>query len=208
MNISCMKAFTLLEVIIAAAVSSIIVLGILSSSITLQKTKMDSSNSYFLSQNSLNTLNHMITGASLAIGTPSNPGILIGSRWGGSWSSSNSVCIHQNIDPATSTDWPGTVDDTKNRWLCYTYIPTEPALAGFNPGTIYWCTMAYVPGASLYGATDCTASSNNLKALSKASSVTASFTLNTALFNVEIKSCMNNDSVNVPASSMTKLLAW
>lgn len=142
------RAFSLFELIIASAVISIIMLGILTTMNALQKDTKSFSGGYYVNQQTNNILNHMATAASLAFGSPNDPGIVGVSNFdggAGNWlvvgglgsdpfTADKTFCIHQNVSQG-DTNWPGTVDTNVERWLCYT------APQGTNGDyNVYWCS--------------------------------------------------------------------
>ncbi len=202
---------TLIELLVASSVIGLIMLGVITSNITLQKNTLDYANSYYVLQNTNQSLNHILAAASLAVGTPNNPGVALynprpsrcrstarnGEAYMGqdqtrhnlcavNSGDPNTFCFHQNVDP-TDVTWPGMVDPTKDRWLCYT----------FSSPNISWCTKTFSSGPS-----SCSGSGNvETGTLGTAKTVTASFSLNSycfsipcdgrqkALFNVTIINC-------------------
>ena len=207
------SAFTLTEIIVASTVASIVMLGIITTNINLQKTSMDSSNSFYIKQSTINTYNHLMTSAALAVGSPAVAGILIGSNWSGTWNiaggvGAKSLCFRQNVNPVGGNPWPGTADPTgvQNRWSCYTYLPTTWVGAGADtriPGTIYWCTMPYTAVVPFHGATDCVFGSTNSTVVGTASKVVASLTPSSALFYGEVTNCMTNTTTLGTAPTST-----
>jgi Tfp pilus assembly protein PilW len=146
MKIRYLKSFTLVEVLVASIVVSIILLGIITSSLSLNNNARYAAGSYYVTENVQNILNNILNNASQAYGTPDNPGFVgidanpahlaildssgnsIQSSSGGNISAAsdlpsgdaNTFCIHQNL----KTD--GTFDeafpDANHRWVCYTLI--------------------------------------------------------------------------------------
>ena len=62
------KAFTLFEIIITTAIVGIMMLGIVTTNIALQKTTKDAAERYYVTQMTNNTLNRILHNASLAVG--------------------------------------------------------------------------------------------------------------------------------------------
>ncbi len=192
-------AFTLFEVIISTVVVAIIMLGIVTSMISLEKMNRISSDGYYVMQNSSNALNHILKNASLAVGSPAYPGFATGTAGGtslgmdsqGNTISSrvsgggnvNTFCFNQTAgDPAVATS---------NSWLCYTWVPPSLPKGPTTNGNIYTCirTGGIVPAAC--DVTD--------KIVGTAKNITEKFSINNSsvggqktLFNVKVESCLDN----------------
>jgi prepilin-type N-terminal cleavage/methylation domain-containing protein len=117
------KGYTLVELIVSLSLLCLIVLGIFSINTVLNTNHQDYGQKYSVKSATQATLNHILTDASLAVGSASNvgagtaaspyeldQGILIGAQMGAG--SNNSFCIHQS---------PGGVDT----WMCYTLAANQ-----------------------------------------------------------------------------------
>lgn len=144
MKINKLKAFTIIEVLVASVVVSIIMLGVITTSISLSNSAKFSSANYFVSQNTQSALNQIIAQASIAIGTPSNPGFVgvdnlidkdetgadvvddsgdVLTRSSLTSGSSNSFCIRQNF--SVDGDYSSSNPIAYNRWACFTFNPSN-----------------------------------------------------------------------------------
>lgn len=162
-------AFTLLEIIIASTVVGIIMLGIVTSNISLQKNSQDSSNSYFISSTTQTMLNQILKDASLAVGTPSSRGIAIGTGGTPSTGDANTFCIQQEAAPTSSVRF----------WKCYTWVQATYG--------VYSCTRASLGSCN---------SSNNFLGTAK-TRIVPTFNIDPSsgnqkvLFDVIIENCLN-----------------
>jgi len=171
-------AITLLELIIASALVSVVILGIFAVNNVLSNNNQDYGQKYLVKSETQTTLNHILNNAALAVGSGINigstlspvydQGILIGSGDLGIISdpvnNPNSFCIHQDIIPTASLD-SSTVNspptttpyDATSRWLCYTWYASGMA----HPNQIWYCAMPYNSSSLPYrGASSCNAASN------------------------------------------------
>ncbi len=159
MKINQIRSFTIIEILVASIVVSIILLGVITTSISLSNSARFSSGNYFVTQSTQSTLNHILKNAALAIGTPSNPGFVgMNTLWDkddlgnpikapdgtvlegnpplsdlvGSGKPST-FCIHQNLSLNGSYNILNS--NAYHRWLCYTLDTATK--------NIYWCARAY-----------------------------------------------------------------
>ena len=138
------KSFTLIEVLVASIVVSIIMLGIITSSLSLNNNARYAAGSFYVTQDIQNILNDIHNNAFQAYGTADNPGFVginsiedidsgghaILSQDGSgdpispadlpSGDDSNTFCVHQNL--RTDGSFNETFPDANHRWLCYTLI--------------------------------------------------------------------------------------
>ena len=167
------SAFSLLELIIASVLVSVVILGILSVNNVLSNNNQDYGQRYLVKSNTQTTLNHILNNASLAIGSGTinnnQPDIGINDATVSGTYGPTSFCIHQDIPPTPTNGY--TIDtmqpnnppsfppySTNSRWLCYTFFPPAAvAPAPYSPGEIIYCAMPYrsdLP-SSAFGAADC-----------------------------------------------------
>ncbi|MBI3602502.1 MAG: hypothetical protein HY209_06385 [Candidatus Omnitrophica bacterium] len=139
-------ALSLMELIVASVVVIIILLGIASSQLIFQRNSNYFGSNYFVSAMTDNMLNHILTSASMAIGSgiANDKGILIGLAETGD---ANTFCIHQDVQKTLGpgVDYPGTVNGdlfttANHRWLCYTLDSTTHQLT--------YCDRTYTSGAA------------------------------------------------------------
>ncbi len=198
MKILSQSAVTLIELIMATVVISIILLGITSSQVIFQKNSNYFGNSYFLSAVTDAMLNHILTSASMAIGSAAanDKGILIGGEADNTLPATT-FCIHQDVPetPGSGVDYPGTVNGDlfttpNDRWLCYTlYTPFV--------GNLVYCDWPYNSSLPNRGATTCVAGT----VLGTVKSVTPSFGSQQALFSVTITNCMDTSQPSTCGTS-------
>ncbi len=221
MKVQQLKSFTLIEVLVASVVVSIILLGVITSSLSLNNNARYAAGSYYVTENIQNILNDIHSNAFQAYGTPDNPGFVgissitnIDSTGASiaSWNSGNisiadlpsgdpnTFCIHQNL----KTD--GTFDeafpDSNHRWVCYTFISSN----------LYSCVKSFdatcLPNSSCYqtssqpGACSSTDTNYRLVGALKVKPVTE-LRINAqqsgqqeALFKVTLETCLNPSDVN------------
>lgn len=123
-----------MELIIASVVVTVVMLGVVSASIILQKNSTDYTNKYFITQTATNVLNSVLADASQVVGTVNCPGIVIGSTntppstCTSGTGDANTICFYQ--DPN------GKIQDAAGIWACYTYTSNN----------IYRCTSNYSNG--------------------------------------------------------------
>lgn len=212
------NSFTLIEVLVASAVVSIILLGVITASISLNNNARYAAGSYYVAQNTQTTLNHILNNASLAIGSPEHPGFVGMSSLTdpynngalsysegnpppaavSSGSDLNTFCIHQNFKPDGSFD--NNDPDSNHRWVCYTFNPTNNASTA---NQIYWCIKDFVNDTNTLGFVGpgpCLSSDTFLgTALNKP---TTTVTINDqsgaqqVLFTVTIENCLNPGDVS------------
>ena len=176
-------AFSLIELLVALALVSIIVLGIFSINAVLNNNNQDYGQRYLIKSSTQTTLNQILGNAALAVGngvadpnsapTANWPetGILIGSATNGTGlgngdvNNANSFCIHQDFPSNTLSDSapnnPATNPPayTGSRWLCYTYYSS-----GADAYQIWECAMPYSEAAAYRGAGSCDGSNGNITA--------------------------------------------
>ena len=114
------KGLTLIELIIASMLISLILFGVISTNTALNNTGHDSGQRASVTSQTQTTLNHILNNAAMAVGSsaPNNEGILIGeNNYGPSdltgLGDTNSFCIHQS---------PGANilnNANEDLWLCY-----------------------------------------------------------------------------------------
>ncbi len=176
-------AYTLLELIIALVLVTVVVLGIFAVNSVLSNNNQDYGQRYLVRSDTQTTLNHIINNASLAVGsattlTPSGGppvadlGILIGAQMGAA--NNNSFCIHQNNGADT--------------WLCYVFDPV-----GFQ---IKYCNKAYNltdPNGYRGAGGSCLAAA---QFLGTAFSIATVFTNSNGqlLFTITIQNCLNDSA--------------
>ena len=213
MNIKHKTSFTIFEVLVASVVVSIIMLGVITTSISLSNSARYYSGSYYVAQNTQTTLNHILGQAALASGTPTQPGIIGVSSYQvyvlngatGLWNlqsdpgsgNVDTFCFYQNINFNNSNQTGGPGD---NRWSCYTY-------SGYK---IYWCLKSYdflrPPGSSAWNASSqpgaCIPSDVGYKQIGSSKerpttivSINSNLGTSKALFQVSINNCLDPTKV-------------
>lgn len=216
MRTRCSKnsGFTLIEIIVSSTVVGVLLLGIITASISIQRSSKSAADSYFVTFSTQNLLNHIIQEAYKAVGSPSYPGVIIGTAPAGTDASGNPVFAAGTGDADTMCFFqqnygvemgeiianggalPGYLpaDAAVPTWACYTY----PAVGSY--GDVHFCKNAFVNDSAVnYGAGVCTtASSGYVKSLGSVKSVTPSFSIvatqggaQKALFEVSVLSCLN-----------------
>lgn len=220
MKINHSKSFTLVEVLVASLVVSIILLGVITSSIALNNNARYSAGSYYVTQNTQTILNDILNAASQAMGSPQNPGFVgiddlitdidssgtvIQTQLGPAGdlsdheldalnsgdTNNNTFCVHQNLKFDGSFD-PINLN-LNHRWKCYTF-------RGYN---LYSCIKVYTdvdcpPNTSCYAANQpgaCGAITDKLLGALKVKPRTE-FTIDgrqgrTLIFKVTLQSCLN-----------------
>lgn len=131
------KAITLVELIVASLISTVVIMGLFT---VLQSTQNAATG--FGERNVVNgatqaTLNHIMRNAAQVVGSGvgNNKGILIGVADG--LANNQSFCFAQDTNNPP--------DAVGNIWICYTQILTN----------LYQCSSNYVPGVNPRGATVC-----------------------------------------------------
>ena len=140
------KGVTLIELIIAVSLISIVLLGIYAVSSVLGNNNQDYGQKYLVKSETQATLDNILQNASMAIGSKAtdgtgkliDQGVLLGNDPVSGWGDPNSFCIHQN--PTGGADI----------WQCYTYYP-----AGASANQIFSCTMPLVGVVNPRGAASC-----------------------------------------------------
>ena len=134
------KGLSLTELIVASVIAMLILLGIASSNIFLERNRHGYGKLYSIESNTTATLNHILRNAGMAIGSGSatDKGILAGAAETGD---ADTLCIHQDVN--------NTPDDaTDDRWVCYTIANSA----------LYSCIHAYDAAIALRGADKCSSS--------------------------------------------------
>jgi prepilin-type N-terminal cleavage/methylation domain-containing protein len=182
-------AFTLIELIVAMALLSLILLGIFSIGSVLNTNHQDYGQKYLIKSETQTTLNHILNNASLAVGSATSDafgnqdlGILIGAGNPPGVGDANSFCIHQAANN-------NIINSAADIWLCYT----------INANQIYWCTSTFTAAASAPSfrgaAAPCTGASTNYTFLGTAYSISnpsaPAFTAANG-FSITIQNCLNN----------------
>ncbi len=195
-----LAAFTLIELIVAILLTSVVVLGIFSINMVLINNQRDYGQRYLVRSATQVTLNHILNNVSLAHGSvnTNDEGILIGAQLQDA--DANSFCIHQ---PGTSTTGgQNLVNSASDIWLCYSWV---------NTYQINWCAETYSgPGADPRGASSCSYANSNGHLISGTSvtflgsaysisylngaSTPPSFTPTIGSFSMTIQNCLNNSA--------------
>ncbi|MBF0490531.1 MAG: hypothetical protein HQL15_07925 [Candidatus Omnitrophica bacterium] len=127
------QATTLIEILVATSIASMVLMGALLSTTAVQKSVNDQGANYANKSGSSAVLDHILRNASLAMGSDMGPefdkGILIGRAETGD---PDTFCIHQNVD-GNGVTLDTAQDTTNDHWLCYT-------LSG---GGVYYCYKPY-----------------------------------------------------------------
>lgn len=185
-------AITLIELIVATMLVTVVLFGLVSINLVLNNNNQDYGQRFLLNSQTQAVLTHILNNASLAVGTGTtdsfgnlDQGILIGQLGVGD---PNSFCIHQ--DPNNT---PGNYSD--DIWFCYSWT------ANYN---INYCTMPYNAAGLNRGAASC-GSSGNLTSgptyLGTAFSMTnpvPTFSMNglaagnQMVFTITIQNCLND----------------
>jgi type II secretory pathway pseudopilin PulG len=141
------NGFTIFEIVLSTIIVSILMMGIISANVTLQKSAMDASNSFFVTSTTQSALTKILDDASQATGYLSNVGIAIGTGTSplGNGSNApsaggaNNFCFAVPVTSANGWFPP----NTSQAWSCYTwsnnniYNCTRPT-AGTCPTTSTW----------------------------------------------------------------------
>jgi hypothetical protein len=187
-------AVTLIELIVAVSLVSIVLLGLSSINMVLSNNNQDYGQRYLVRSETQATLNHILNNASLAVGSGSanDEGVLIGAAVG----DPNSFCIHQGPNNNIFNNVNNDI------WLCYTLSSNQ----------IKYCTETYSAGGDPRGAASCTASPNITSGptfLGTAYSITnPSSSLNsTTGFSITIQNCLNDSALGCNSSGISTLPA-
>lgn len=176
-----------MELIIASVVVTVVMLGVVSASIILQKNSTDYTNRYFVTQTATNVLNSILADASQVVGTVNCPGIVIGinsTGTGGCALSSgtgdaNTICFYQDMNGAGIGN--GTIQDTTyGQWACYTY----------SANNIYRCTSNYNNGGN-QGMNQCNAGAGSTLVGTASALPWPSASFNTGVFSLTVDNCWN-----------------
>ena len=198
------KSFTLLEIIIASAIVGILILGIISANMMMQKNSQFFGGGYYVETTTQTILSQILADASLAVGTNTYPGIIIGITpvSTGSFTlpsgtgQANTTCIYQESTFNTPMDDPSNSSGTPS-WSCYTYPTAAPG------GPIYHCVTPFIYNSTPYHGltTNC-----NSGSLGSVSTMTPFFNyspgvgnIKKAYFEVIIENCLNPTS-NCPST--------
>ncbi|MBF0490533.1 MAG: hypothetical protein HQL15_07935 [Candidatus Omnitrophica bacterium] len=185
------KAMTLIEILVATAVASMVLFGALLSTTALQKSTNDFGANYANKAQSSAVLDHILRNAGLAMGSDMGPefdkGILIGSAETGD---ADTVCIHQDVDDKGVENLDSAQDTKDDHWLCYS-LKTSGTTRG-----IYYCYKSYDSSVSCPTCRGASACSVTDKFLGTASSWIPSFKLNgrQLLFTMSITSRLKSTS--------------
>ena len=215
--------FSLLELIIAAALVSVVILGIFAVNNVLTGNNQDYGQRYLVKSVTQTTLNHILNNASEAIGSGTyivngasnfqDIGILYGQTGVGN---ARTFCFHQDISTTlaggknidnnppnsspTAPPYTGALNNNPTRWLCYTwYLPTNVNY----PYQIHYCTKTYDYTKAYQGAGKCTgATSTYLGTAASNPVLSINFSTTTATgFNITINNCLNNSAGSCFAQS-------
>lgn len=175
MKIDHFKAITLMELIIASIVVTVVMLGVVSANIILQKDSTSFSNKYYVTEVANTVLSSILADAAQVVGTASAPGIVIGAGTG----DANTTCFYQ--DPN------GIIQDTANgKWTCYTYYnPPSP-----NQYNIYRCTSNYSKGSN-QGMKKCNTGAGSTLIGTASASPWLLTVFNNGLFSLTVDNCWN-----------------
>lgn len=194
---------TLIEMIIAILLVSIVVLGLFSVSSILLDSSQDYGKRYVLASQTQATLNNILNQAALAVGTgiQQDNGIMIsnfGSRVG-----LNTMCIHkvpQGSQQAYYNRAGGYwVYGPSTTWACYTWFPGSH---GTYPYQIMSCSFNYLSGPSPNGADNCDSQlAQNQQYVGSAFSIFPVFS--NGVFSMTINNCYNNAASSCQASGFS-----
>jgi prepilin-type N-terminal cleavage/methylation domain-containing protein len=144
-------AFSLIELIVALTLMSVIVLGIFSINMVLVNNNQDYGQRYLVKSATQITLNHILNNASLAVGSANandEPFLIGTTNYGASDPNGvgdvNSFCMHQAGGAGNNL-----INNASGIWLCYQLTGNQ----------INWCAETYVPGNDPRGALSCSAAS-------------------------------------------------
>jgi prepilin-type N-terminal cleavage/methylation domain-containing protein len=195
-KISSKNGFSLIELIIAIVLLSVVLLGIFSINSVLNNNNQDYGQKFLIKSDTQNTLNHILNNVALAVGSvnPNDEAILIGTAGVGN---ANSFCIHQ---AGTTRGGTNGVNSTSDIWLCYSWAASQ----------INWCAETYSAGTDPRGAASCAAASGaghliagtSITFLGTAksdfSNPAPSFVINGAqlLFSISIENCLTNSATS------------
>ncbi|MBF0489725.1 MAG: prepilin-type N-terminal cleavage/methylation domain-containing protein [Candidatus Omnitrophica bacterium] len=193
------QAITLVEILVATVIASMVLFGALLSTTALQKSANDFGGSYVNKAQSSEVLDHMLRNASLAMGSDMGPafdkGILIGADETGD---ANTFCIHQDVDALgvanqTSTGESTAKDTSDDHWLCYTLATSEDTKG------VYYCYKDYVASGACptcRGAGACKVGLSGTRFLGSMSSWMPTFTLKgrQLLFSIHMTSRLKSTS--------------
>jgi hypothetical protein len=193
--------FTMVEVMVAFVLASILLLGIVTIDTSLDNASRNYGQRYAIKADAQVMLNHILQNAALAVGSASvnDEGIISGFAGGGGGVPANTFCIHQAAGNTILTS----KGDNHEIWLCYSFVP-----ASFQ---LNWCAETYnsplppnPPSADPRGATDCATASGGGKLIAGTTvsllgsvfSITPTYKVFAATgqsqFTVQILDCSNN----------------
>ncbi len=122
-------ALTLIELIFATTLVSVVLVGLFSITSVLSTNSQDYGQKYLLASQTQATLNHILGNAALAVGSASaNPAPIVTNAGG----DPNSFCIHQGPNNNILSN------ANEDLWLCY-------SLSGYQ---ISWCAVNYANSPS------------------------------------------------------------
>ena len=165
---------TLIELIVAVSLISIVLLGIYATSNVLSNNSQDYGQKYLVKSETQATLDNILQNASMAIGSnaSNDQGIILGTVWG----DPNSFCIHQNPTGNVGAD----------NWQCYTWFPSPNY-------QINSCQPAYNIALLNRGAASCVLANSTF--VGTAFSISPPGTppsFNSTIFSITIQNCLNN----------------
>jgi len=189
-------ALTLIELIVSSMLVTIVLFGLFSITNVLSTNSQDYGQRYLLASQTQATLNHILNNVSLAVKDIGSGDTAIMYPVA---ADTNTFCIHQNVQcsspvngnpctlsPASDTplNTPGVY--TNDRWLCYTMSAHQ----------INYCSMAYVPGASPWGATQNCSGVANKTFLGTAYSITNPNppALANGIFSMTVENCVDDSA--------------
>ena len=197
--ISSQKAYTLLEVMVAFVIVSLVLLGIITTNTSMDTANRAMGLRYTLKADTQAILNHILQNAALAMGSasPGDEGIINGFQGAGGLSGGNATtfCIHQ---PGTNSGGNNIIANPTDIWLCYSYVAANH--------TLFWCAETYAAGADPRTASACSTSGTRIGAirtLGSVFSIQPVYTVYSATgqseFDVAITSCIDNAAATCQA---------
>jgi len=209
--------FSLLELVIAASLVTVVIMGIFAINNVLTSNNQDYAQRYSVKSTTQTTLNHILNNASEAIGSGTN-------IWNNNTSSyfpdvgiqyymsgvgdANSFCFHQDIpftivggytidnNPVNSTPTAPPYTSASTRWLCYTWYPntSSPPASSVNAYEIFYCARNYTYNSAYQGAGNCPVATSTY--LGTAYLLPAVSYSSTTGFNVTLQDCFNNAALS------------
>ncbi|MBF0503741.1 MAG: hypothetical protein HQL14_01445 [Candidatus Omnitrophica bacterium] len=192
-------ALTLIEMIIATMLVSVVLMGLFSVSTVLSNNTQGYGQRLLLNSQTQATLDHILNDAALSVGSGTkvggsgqqDQGIMIGPPA----APGNSFCIHQ--DPNST---PTNLND--DIWLCYVL---ELPPAGFAPFySLYTCQKPYLPNDPNRGTTQLCVAPPGFGAwhfVGTAFSIAPQY--NNSVFSITIQNCLNNSAASCQASGIS-----